>query len=110
MTLVDEGKLSLDDPVSKFLPKFTGKKGDITIRQILSHTSGLPGDDPDIATFRITLREAADQIAEVPLVADPGKEFRYGGVSMQVARAIAEIVSGKSWGDCFRRGLPVPAR
>ena len=108
MTLVDEGKLSLDDPVSKHLPRFTGKKGEITIRQLLSHTSGLPGDDPAIGTFRITLREAADQIAEVPLVADPGKEFRYGGVSMQVAGAIAEIVSGKSWADLFQERIAGP--
>lgn len=108
MTLVDEGRLSLDDPVSKYSPKFTGKKGEITIRQLLSHTSGLPGDDPAIGTFRITLREAADQIAEVPLVADPGKEFRYGGVSMQVAGAIAEIVSGKSWADLFQERIAGP--
>ena len=46
MTLVDEGKLSLDDPVSKFLPRFTGKKGQITLRQLLSHTSGSPGHIP----------------------------------------------------------------
>lgn len=110
MTLVDDGKLSLDDPVSKYLPKFTGKKGEITIRQLFSHTSGLPGDHPAIGTFRITLREAADQIADVPLVADPGKEFRYGGVSMQVAGAVAEIVSGKSWGDLFREKIAVPCR
>ena len=108
MTLVDEGKLSLDDPVSKYLPKFTGKKGEITIRQLLSHTSGLPGEDPAINSFRITLREAADQIAEAPLLADPGKEFRYGGVSMQVGGAIAEIVSGKSWADLFQEKIAKP--
>ena len=108
MTLVDEGKLKLDDPVSKFLPKFTDKKGQITIRQLLSHTSGLPGEHQAIGTFRITLRQAADQIADVPLLADPGKEFRYGGVSMQVAGAIAEIVSGKSWAELFQERIAKP--
>jgi CubicO group peptidase (beta-lactamase class C family) len=52
MTLVDAGKLSLDDSVSKYLPKFTGTKGEITIRQLLSHTSGLPGDHPAIGCCR----------------------------------------------------------
>jgi CubicO group peptidase (beta-lactamase class C family) len=108
MTLVDEEKLKLDDPVSKFLPKFTGKSGQITIRQLLSHTSGLPGEHRAIGTFGITLRQAADQIAGVPLVADPGKEFRYGGVSMQVAGAIAEIVSGKSWEELFQERIAKP--
>lgn len=42
MTLVDEGKLDLYDPVSKYLDYFTGEKGAITIRQLISHTSGLP--------------------------------------------------------------------
>ena len=108
MTLVNEGRLNLDDPVSEYLPEFTGKKGEITVRQLLSHTSGLPADNPAISTYRITLREAAAQIAEIPLAADPGKEFRYGGVSMQVAGAIAEIVSDKPWHDLFQERIAGP--
>lgn len=108
MTLVDEGKLSLDDPVSKYLPKFTGKKGQITIRQLLSHTSGLPGQAPALRDFRITLAEAVDRIAEVELVAQSGTEFRYGGVSMQVAGRIAEIVGGKPWAELFQERIAGP--
>ncbi len=44
MALVDEGALSLDDPVSKYLQYFTGQKGTMTLRQMFSHTSGLPTD------------------------------------------------------------------
>src|SRR5215218_9345683 len=42
MTFVDEGKLDLDDPVRDHLPAFDGAKSDITVRQLLSHTTGLP--------------------------------------------------------------------
>lgn len=108
MTLVDEGKLSLDDPVSKYLPKFTGKKGRITIRQLLSHTSGLPGQAPALGDFRTTLAEAVDRIAEIELVAEPGTEFRYGGVSMQVAGRVAEIVGGKPWAKIFQERIAGP--
>jgi CubicO group peptidase (beta-lactamase class C family) len=41
MALVDAGKISLDDPASQYLPYFTGKKAEITIRQMFSHTHGL---------------------------------------------------------------------
>ena len=41
MTVVDEGKINLDAPISTYLPEFTGTKGRITVRQCLSHTSGL---------------------------------------------------------------------
>jgi CubicO group peptidase (beta-lactamase class C family) len=108
MTLVDEGKLKLDDPASKYLPKFTGKNGQITIRQLLSHTSGLPSQHAAVANSSVTLAEGADQIADVPLVAEPGKEFRYGAVSIQVAGRIAEIVGGKSWETLFQERIAKP--
>lgn len=44
MSVVDEGRLSLDDRVIKYIPSFSGDKSSITIRQLLSHTSGLPAD------------------------------------------------------------------
>ncbi|QDV35661.1 serine hydrolase domain-containing protein [Tautonia plasticadhaerens] len=108
MTLVDEGRLSLDDPVSEHLPKFTGTKGEITIRQLLSHTSGLPAQHPALGDYRITMEEAVDRIAEADLVAEPGAEFRYGGVSMQVAGRVAEVVSGQPWREFFRERIAVP--
>src|SRR4051794_18970510 len=52
MTLVDEGKLSLDDPVQQYLPAFDGGKSAITVRELLSHTTGLssPGCEGDPTT------------------------------------------------------------
>lgn len=112
MTLVDEGKLSLDDTVGKFLPIFTTyKKGSITIRQLFSHTSGFPGDSPQgyEGNYTLTLAQCADSIAKnVALINTPGTKFYYGGVSMQVAGRICEVVSGKSWSDFFAAKITGP--
>ena len=68
MSLVDDGLMSLDDPVSKFFPQsYTGLKGTMTVRQMFSHTSGLPGglDYPVLNDDSITLQQAA-QIISTP--------------------------------------------
>ncbi|HEY9632047.1 MAG TPA: serine hydrolase domain-containing protein [Coleofasciculaceae cyanobacterium] len=108
MTLVDDGKIALDDPISKYLPNFTGKMGSITLRQLLSHTSGLPGNNRCLANPSITLADCVDRIAQVGLLSDPGTEFRYGGVSYQVAGRVAEVVSGKSWDALFEEKIRTP--
>ncbi|MDX2030469.1 MAG: serine hydrolase [Blastocatellia bacterium] len=114
MTLVDEGKLGLDDPVSKYLPYFTGEKGTMTIRQLFSHTSGLP---PDIALGSesgclgdrgTTLDGCVREIAGLALIGPPGGQFAYGGNSMQVAGRICEVVSGKSWEALFQERIAGP--
>jgi CubicO group peptidase (beta-lactamase class C family) len=108
MALADEGKLSLDDPVSKYLPEFSGDKAGITIRQLFSHTSGLPPEARCRNDKRTTLERCAREIAALPLVAQPGEEFFYAGVSMHVGGRIAEVVSGKSWNDLFVERIAAP--
>ena len=108
MSLVDEGKLSLDDKVSKYLPEFDEEKSDITIRQLFSHTSGLPSEARCRNDKRTTLQRCANEIAAVSLAATPGEEFFYGGVSMHVGGRIAEVVSGKSWNDLFVERIATP--
>src|SRR6185295_1027121 len=66
MSLVDEGRLRLDDRVAQYIPSFTGPKAAITIRQCFTHTSGLPDNDASISDDTITLRQAADRIALLP--------------------------------------------
>ncbi len=114
MTLVDEGKLDLDDPVSKHLPYFTGAKGAMTLRQMFAHTSGLP---PDIAMSgsptcldnrNTTLDACAREIAQLNLIGSPGGLFAYGGNSMQVAGRVCEVVSGKSWEQLFQERIAGP--
>lgn len=101
LTLVDEGKLSLDDSVSKYIPEFGSDKSKITIRHLFAHTSGLPPEARCRNDKHTTLGRCANEIARIKLRAAPGEEFFYGGVSMHVGGRIAEIVSGKSWNDLF---------
>lgn len=111
MSLVDDGLLSLDDPVSKFFPTYyTGQKGTITIRQMFSHTSGLPGDESSdaLTSDTITLQQAAQIISTNDLIAPPGTVFCYGGLSMQLAGACAEVASGQTWSNLFELRVKRP--
>jgi CubicO group peptidase (beta-lactamase class C family) len=112
MSLVDEGKLSLTDTVGKFLPIFTQyHKGNITIRQLFSHTSGFPGNSPQRYEYSraLTMAQAVDSIAVyTAMIHPPGSTFNYGGVSMQIAGRIAEVVSGKSWQALFNEKIGKP--
>lgn len=108
MSLVDEGKLSLDDQVSKFLPDIAGDKAGITIRQLFSHTSGLPPEISCRNDKSSTLERCAEQIVRARLRAQPGTEFYYGGVSMHLGGRIAELASGRTWNDLFDEKLARP--
>ncbi|ASD26239.1 serine hydrolase domain-containing protein [Brevundimonas diminuta] len=111
MMLVDDGLLSLDGPISEHLPELAGGADDITLRQLLSYTAG-QGGLTEFADLRlspdISLREAARQIAAQPRRDAPGSVFRYGGPSFQIAGALAETVTGRSWGDLFDERLARP--
>ena len=108
MALIDEGKLSLDDPVSKYLPEFTGDKAAITIRQLFAHTSGLPPEIGCRNNRQTTLDACAKQIANTKLNAPPGTQFFYGGVSMQVGGRVVEMAGGKPWNDLFVEKIAQP--
>ena len=111
MSLVDDGLMSLDDPVARYFPQdYTGVKGTITLRQMFSHTAGLPGDEASgvLSDDTITLYRAAQLIATNDLIAAPGTAFCYGGLSMQVAGACAEIASGQTWSNLFELRLKRP--
>lgn len=103
MILVDEGKLSLDDRVAKHVPAFKDvklKEGgkspvrEMTIRHLLSHTSGLGGSQ----VLHGSLAQAADEIAQRPLEFEPGTQWLYGP-SLTVCGRIIEIVSGQPYAD-----------
>ncbi|MGE3165784.1 MAG: serine hydrolase [Planctomycetota bacterium] len=111
LTLVDDGLLDLDLPLSNYLPEFTGLKGTMTVRQMFSHTSGLPGGSthPVLSDSSITLAEAASQIACcIELDAPPGTQFAYGGLSMHVVGRVAEVVTGQPWAVLFATRVAVP--
>ncbi|HZE74544.1 MAG TPA: serine hydrolase domain-containing protein [Gemmatimonadales bacterium] len=109
LTLVDEGKLRLDDSVSHWLPYFKGDKKAITLRQLLSHTSGLPNYLPCMFLQQLQLDECARQIAEkTDLAARPGAEFAYGGAAYTVAGRVAEVAAGAPWAQVFATHLAQP--
>ncbi|MEM7198875.1 MAG: serine hydrolase domain-containing protein [Planctomycetota bacterium] len=108
MSLVDSGALDLDVPVAQYLPQFTGLKGTITVRQMFSHTSGLPGDHPAAFATTLTLEQAVNAIARTPLRTVPGTDFYYGNASMHVAGRVAEVVSGKDWATLFAERIAMP--
>ena len=116
MALVDEGVLSLDDKAGEYLG-YTGAHGEMTLRQLFSHTSGLPGHysssgipgtDDILGNKQITLAESVDMIKDVDLLAEPGTQFYYGGLSMQVAGGIAEVACGKAWCTLFEEKIADP--
>jgi CubicO group peptidase (beta-lactamase class C family) len=108
MTLVDEGRLGLDDPVSRYLPGFHGAKATITVRQLLSHTSGLASApcESDRAT---TLANCVDAIANGPdPTSPPGSEFHYSGVGFQIAGRIVELLTGQRFERAFEARIADP--
>ncbi|MCA8952978.1 MAG: beta-lactamase family protein [Planctomycetes bacterium] len=109
MALVDQQLLQLDDPVGTYLPEYAVPPRDqITLRMCFSHTSGLPRSTSWESNSSITLRQAAQNIATVPLSYLPGTAFEYGSAAMQVAGAVCEVVSGMTWAQLFQQKLAVP--
>jgi CubicO group peptidase (beta-lactamase class C family) len=113
LVLVDQGKLSLDDPVTKWLPDFrpklaSGVAPTITVRQLLTHTSGLSykfaektgsayyqaGISDGFDELRVSLDENVRRLASVPLFSKPGEAFRYS-LSIDVLGAVVEKAAGK---------------
>lgn len=107
--LVERGTLRWDSTVGEWWPTAPADKRAITLAQLFSHTSGLPGDESGcIANALTTLQACAAQILAGPMIAAPGSTFAYGGLSMQVAGAMAERATGLGWDTLFARELTSP--
>jgi CubicO group peptidase (beta-lactamase class C family) len=109
LSLCDQGLMSLDQPIATWLPEFgQGPLALITLRMCLAHTSGIFPFDPVTSDPTITLRQAATQIAALPLLFAPGTQFAYGNVSLHVAAAACEVVTGLAWNDLFLQRIANP--
>ncbi len=94
MKLVEEGRVRLNDPVSTYLPEFTGDgKDQITVRMLLTHTSGLAADAP-LEAARAGREALFREINSEKLVAPPGAEFIYSDTGYIVLGELVERVSG----------------
>jgi uncharacterized protein YbbC (DUF1343 family)/CubicO group peptidase (beta-lactamase class C family) len=95
MILVERGKLRLDDKAAKYLPGFAQKgKEDITIEQLLVHSSGLIPDNP-LGDYENGWESAAEKINELTLLSKPGTAFKYSDVNFILLGKIIEAVAGK---------------
>jgi CubicO group peptidase (beta-lactamase class C family) len=136
LLLMEQGSLGLDEPVEKFLPQLASRKvlnagatsladvepakGPITIRQLLTHTSGLSYGifDPGTVLFKAynearvlnpltPLTDLIDKLADLPLSYHPGASWEYS-VATDVLGRIVEVVSGKPIDDFFKANIYDP--
>ncbi len=103
MILADEGKLSIDDPVAKHLPEFAalkladGRPANVTIRHVLTHTSGLGEISGEEARACETLAEAIPLYVSKPVAFEPGSKWAYCQSGINTAGRIVEVLSGLSF-------------
>lgn len=113
MTFVDEGKLNLNDTVGKYLPVLTKNgKGGITISQCLSHTTGIDAPElkdnlKEMKTYN-SMDDAITAIAKLPMEGKPGTVFHYSNTGLQIAGAVLEKISGKSFEQLFAERIAKP--
>ena len=117
--LVEEGKIALDEPVSKYLPEFKemkvavkGKDGKvqlvpaktpITIRMVMNHTAGFPFEIPskkEKGWPGLSLRDTSKEAASEPLLFEPGTKVQYSNTGIDIGAAVIEVVTNKPW-DVF---------
>jgi CubicO group peptidase (beta-lactamase class C family) len=128
MMLVDEGKVNVDDPVEKYLPEFKGQwvKAEqdsdhillkrpvhpITVKNVLSHTSGLPFstpiEKPTLDLFPLATRVRS--YAMVPLEFEPDSKYQYSNAGINTAGRIIEVVSGMPYEQFLDQRLFQPLR
>ncbi|WP_435005572.1 serine hydrolase domain-containing protein [Tundrisphaera lichenicola] len=98
MTLFDQGMFKLDDRVQKFLPTFKGEgRGEVTIRHLLTHVSGLPDqliNNNELRKRHATLAEFCEQATHASLDFTPGARYQYSSMGILLAARIGELASG----------------
>lgn len=95
MLLVEKGMLRLEDRVTRYLPEFSGGgKGNITLRQLLTHYSGLRPDF-DLSKDWFGHQEALEELWKIKADSEPGKEFVYSDLNFITLGEIVRVVSGK---------------
>ena len=104
--LVDDGKLSFDDPVEKYLPEFHGIAGatrPITLRDLLTHTSGL--GEYRVTDPHWTLAQMAQALARLPLKFAPGSKWSYSTAGIDTLGRVVEVASGKPFAEFMQQRL-----
>jgi len=103
MRLVEQGKLGLDDPITKYVPTYNMQGREITIRHLLTHTSGIKSytevkrvmaDEPE---REFTQQEMLDMVQNEPLAFEPGAKSAYSNTGYYLLGMVIEKVSGKEY-------------
>jgi CubicO group peptidase (beta-lactamase class C family) len=129
MILAEEGKLAIEDPVEKYLPEFKGQMlvasrtpdtvtlkkppRPIFIRDLLTHTSGMPGSPPPglSALYQkrnISLAEGVMAFSQRPLDFEPGSKWAYCNTGIDTLGRVIEVASGQSYEDFLRQRVFEP--
>jgi CubicO group peptidase (beta-lactamase class C family) len=111
LMLQEEGKLSVDDPVAKYLPELAnlktadGKPGNLTLRHLLTHTSGMGEATPQESGAAKKLADLIPGFAKKPLQFEPGTQWQYCQSGINSLGRIIEIVSGQSYPEFVQRRI-----
>lgn len=112
MLLAQEGKLGLDDRISKYIDHTPAAWQDITVRELLSHTSGIPGlgwvECDGSPLLHITTQRYFDEIAKLPLHFAPGSAAEYSDSGYFLLGMIIERVSGMRYAEFMQKRLFEP--
>jgi len=110
MLLVEEGKIGLDDRISKYLPNAPAEWGGITVRHLLTHTSGIPDYTTDAMDYRRDYTE--DELAQMAFGLKPefppGSRWNYSNTGYVLLGIIVHKASGKFYGDVLRERVFTP--
>lgn len=110
LLLQQDGKLNINDPVSKYLPNTPPAWAKITLANLLGHTSGIPSFTgfKEFGTWSMSSHTSEEEIAlfrDKPLDFEPGSKFDYSNSNFIVLGAVIEKVSGKKYGDLLRERI-----
>ncbi|MES2696223.1 MAG: serine hydrolase [Verrucomicrobiota bacterium] len=113
LLLAEDGKLGLDDALSKFVPSAPETWRPVTIRQLLSHTGGIPSitDQPEFRTWKLsphTPEQSMARIADKPLEFTPGEKFKYSNTGYQLLGWIVELASGQKYDAFLKQRIFTP--
>ena len=103
LMLQDEGKLKVSDPVAKYIPEFanlktpSGKAANLTISQVMTHTSGLGEAPREKAQNARTLADLVPMWLEAPMQFEPGSKWSYCQSGINTGARIVEVLSGMTF-------------
>jgi CubicO group peptidase (beta-lactamase class C family) len=114
MMLQEDGKLSVDDPVSKYIPEFanlktpSGKPANLTLHHLLTHTSGMVEAPPEVMHSARTLTDLIPSYLDHPTNFEPGTKWQYCQSGINTLGRIIEIVSGQPYADFMQSHIIRP--